>query len=659
MQPGMPRVSKALLVGALIALVASNVGAQRRLRFVVPPAQGGGGDASNPINTMRRIDWSVAGRQVATPATGLSTCYTDTTTLDSIATINTKIQECGDAGGGYVILQAGSYTFADNIHLNRTNVVVKGQGADATLITFTGGGGNDCGGLPAGVCINGGSFLPDPAEGTADNERSWTPDASPKGDTTLVCATNCTGLSVGSLMYINQQIDVGDGGGSTTDTWPEVWFCHRASYCTIGGEAPTIREQHQMVRVTNVAGTTVTFTPGLYLDNWRTARNPEIWYQTSSQPAHGMGVEDLSLTNAGGGGGASIFVQGAYDWYVYGVRSVNPGNMHIKCYMAMHGTVAFSYFYGWDGVGEAYGIDPYVGCDSNLFHNNILSHVGTPTNCENGSVGNVWAYNYAVYSFIASFPANDSGWGMGMNWTHNLGCDYQLYEGNQGMGLTCDNDHGSPNFTTAFRNMYEGWDVDFVQNNAAIHSKASCRFTNVVGNVLGHSGYHTTYQNIKGVNAEDFDACSFSVYAVGWGGNCDDGGPAISDNRAGESLFRWGNWDVVTSTGDTSDNNTDGIKWDSGEVPSGIAGKYANTVPADHNLPASLIWASEPAWSQGPWPICGPDVTGSQTAGANGYTGKGGHCYENPAKIAADAMGVAYANTSARTFNRATRFPGS
>ncbi len=54
------------------------------------------------------------------------------------------------------------------------------------------------------------------------------------------------------------------------------------------------------------------------------------------------------------------------------------------------------------------------------------------------------------------------------------------------------------------------------------------------------------------------------------------------------SLLRWGNWDVVTSSSDNGTNDQTGTRWNSSEVPSAMAGPYANPVPSSQTLPISM-----------------------------------------------------------------------
>lgn len=601
--------------------------------------------SDNPIASARRIDWaSYAGVSGGIPDRSAATvCYTDTGGLDTAATINAQIASC--PAGQVVVLQAGTYNLTADIVMGTTNVTLRGQGANSTFLDFSGSSAESCGGLGVGICLFSSNFIQDPAGGT-DFSRTWTPDSSPKGDTTITLSA-VTGLSVGSTLYLNQLIDTWDTGGSA-DLWPEVWHCHKTNTCSVMGGTSTDRDQHQLVTVTAINGNVVTFTPGLYLDNWRSGNSPQAWYNTGT-PAHGMGVEDLSVANGGGGGGGNFMFMGVYDAYLKGVRSVNPNNMHVKGYMAYRNTIAFSYFFGNSGVGENYGIDTYTS-DSWLILSNIIQKDTSHFNCELGGVGNAWAYNYTIND-----AALGGTWGMGSAWTHGVACDYTLYEGNDGYGIVADNYHGAGNFHTAYRNRWEGFEPSPVEaNRTPIKVQSFSRFMNMIGNVLGDNAFHTVYQKRMGVEAEDAANCELSIWSVGWGANCDNDGMA-GDANTWASMFRWGNCDIVTGTSDTSSNDTTACQFLSADVPSGISGKYVQTVPSSQSLPASLLFTSKPAWvpTARPWPLIGPDVTSGD------ITNVGGHANKIPARVAAEAMGIAYSDATAKAFDRATRFPGS
>lgn len=619
---------------------------------VTVSATGGGG--TNPIASTRIIDWTTAGYQGTSPL-GRVVCTTVGVGA-SAATVQAAYNAC--PAGQAVLLPSGTYNWTTGILMNRANVTIRGAGADLTRVIVAGDGTTaGCGGLGAGFCIysTNGNLFESPTY-----QRTWTSGFT-KG-TTQITVSSTANMAVGGLLYLNQLIDQGDSG-TLTDLYPEKWNCHRDGYCSApgsGGSATVDRDQAQMVRVTSIVNaTTVQFAPALFHDNWAAGRSPQVWYNDGVQNT-GTTIEDLSIETAGSASGGNVVIFGQYNVMLYGIRSVNPCNMHVKGFTAMQVTIRFSYFFGNDGCNgnqEGYGIDTYIS-SSWLVESNIIQNTSSSTICERG-VGTVWAYNYARYVWHpVNRPNND--WGLAAHWTHSVGCDYHLWEGNDSWGIVPDNYHGASSFHTGFRNRWEGWEAaPIASNRQPLKVQSFSRFTNWVGNVLGRSGFHMIYQWRYGFEAENFDNCELSIWNLGWGQNCDGNpGNPSGDIRTTQSMMRWGNWDVVTAgvanVNGTNDQN--GIRFIAAEVPSGIAGKYANPVPSSTTLPASFYLSSKPAWVpvSSPWPLIGPDVSGGDVPQT------GGHAYKIPARIAGEAIGITTTvDATLHTFNRATRFPGS
>jgi hypothetical protein len=192
---------------------------------------------------------------------------------------------------------------------------------------------------------------------------------------------------------------------------------------------------------------------------------------------------------------------------------------------------------------------------------------------------------------------------------HTKGETMELYEGNQGLGFQSDNIHGTHHFITMFRNHWFG-DIynnpTKTANTEVANFWAYSRFFNVVGNVLGRTGYYTNYEANLGGGAKD-------IFVLG----APDGSPIPADPRVKATLLRWGNYDTVTGTS----------RFNAAEVPSGLT-NYANPVPGNQVLPSSFYLSSRPLFfGNVPWPAVGPDVTGGDVAGF------AGHAFKNPARL--------------------------
>ena len=546
------------------------------------------------ISPNRSIDWSTAG-----VVGGIPSRTTICATFNPGATsteINSAIASC--AAGGVVKLNAGTYTIG-YLEIRRSDVTLRGAGPDQTFINFTGG--SACIGLWANLCIaNGGSPMAnDP--GTVAN---WTAGFA-KGTTTVTLSTT-SGLSTGMLLVLDQLNEARDTGN--------IWVCQSLA-CSdeagIFGRENGARAQMQFVTVTGISGNNVTFTPGLTMPNWRASQTPQAWW---INPRRNIGVEDLSMKHDGSGFfQAGTFIGNVTNVWMKNVRSLNTNEMHVWLYQSTHVTIRDSYFYGTlHAASQSYGVAETMDSD-NLIENNIFQHIAAPMLTGN-STGTVYAYNYALDDYYASSPV----WQQASSYFHHGGVSHILWEGNDGIGFTGDNVHGTQNFGTAFRNYWNGRDPEGgstggkTRQTSSVIMMAANRYMNIIGNVLGTLGYHTQYECAP-------DGCgnaNLSIFSIGWSGN--EGGTHArlpNDPLVKSTMYRWGNYDTVGGV----------ARFNPLEVPSGLS-LYAQPVPGTQTLPISLYLSARPLWfGTSPWPAIGPDVTGQ--------VGPGGHVGKIPARL--------------------------
>ncbi len=622
---------------------------------------------SGIIDPSRAIDWTGAGVTGGIPnRTTICATYNPGT---SASTINTAITNCSNAGGGVVYLNAGTYNLSAGLSL-KNNVTLRGAGADATLLVISGNAG--CG-YTAGICL-GPSTIPSP--GDEKNVCDWT--AGYARGTTSITLANCgsttpalgalTNLKVGSLITLDQVDEAADNG--------TIWNCAVMNVCgntTPGGgqrtNGPSVggisnRSQQQTVTVTAcgakttvgqscaASDTTLTIAPGLYMPNWRSGQAPQAWFGSSYLSS--AGLEDLSLDGSNVSAAYNIAVVGCVRCWVKGVRSMWAGRNHVLLAMTQHSEVRDNYFYqNRDHASQSYGVELFWAAADNLVENNIAQQItDSLPNCNGSCTGNVFAYNFGIDMVWVS-----SGWMQATFYQHAAGDSFNLLEGNFGTGFTADQVHGTHHFETAFRNRLTGWQstcggAACTMQTIPVHLYAGSRYFNIVGNVLGQTGYHTNYTCTGG--ATDPGTGNHSIYALGASGNeCKPYAslssycltPACTthgdyDPQVTSYLLRWGNWDTV--------NNT--VRWQSSEVPSGIS-PYGNAAPPSQTLPASFYRSAKPAWfGSVAWPPIGPDVSGGNIANT------GGHANMNPAMACYTNVmgGPADGGGSALTFNAAS-----
>lgn len=574
------------------------------------PATGNAQQWSGIVDPARAINWSKAG----VPG-GIPNRTTICTTLSPGATaaqISTAIKNC--PSGQVVFLNAGTYSLnAEIVATDKSGVTLRGAGANQTKLVFTKS--SNCWGQPADICFN--SSDVNYAEGPSNTA---TISAGATKGSTQVTLSSTANLKVGKQMIIDQQDDLSDGGliynceQSKSLSANQNPPCNDDSNATGGdsgaqrGDATAqVRGLQQLVVVTAISGNTVTFTPALYSPSWRASQNPGAWWANGGSFA--MGVENLSVdhTNSDAFLGTMFFnCQGCW---ATGIASINSDRDHFAVYWSGQATIANNYMYGTkNAVSQSYGVEIYGSSDT-LVQNNISQKVAAPYMINSDCEGCVFAYNFGINDYYAA----SSNWESQTIYMHSL-TQFILVEGNQGNGVYFDLFHGTHNFITAFRNRFDG---DEANNGSAVASHTNpfiiypySRYLNIIGNVLGTSGYHTGYIY---TTSPEGNAGDLAINVVGTGTEscCKSGDPLVQ-----KSLMLWGNYDTV--------NNA--VRFVSTEIPTAAAG-FPNPIPTSQALPASFFLAAKPNWwpSAKAWPPIGPDVSGGNIAGV------GGHAFSIPA----------------------------
>jgi hypothetical protein len=634
-------MSRARSLSFLFLLILSlpfSVHAQTPWTGIIPPT--------------RAVNWANAG-----VSGGIPTRTTICATLNpgsTTAQINSAIASC--PSGEVVLLTAGTYNLSAPVDFaGHSNVTLRGAGADQTKLVLSGT--DVCYvGFSAGVCVEAQiNSFPGALYGT--DYADWT--AFYAQGTTSITLSTTTGLSVGSIIILDQCDDgysgsgaaggtSGCGSGNATDSG-QVWNCFAVGTCSSvgggpGGAGRTNRSQQQQVLVTGISGSTVTISPGLYMSNWRSAQSPGAFWPSSNSPITADGVENLSIDMTSSTGNLTmstgVLLDLCYGCWVTGTRIVNTQRNHIWLYESSHDTISNNYIYGTqNSTDESYGVEHYIGSD-NLIVNNIAQHIVSPT-IQNGSdAGSVIAYNYSIDDFYST----SAGWFMAANWLHASGTAMDLFEGNQGQGFIADNRHGTHNLTTLFRNYEIGNQASCAgvacNNQLAPIDNHFSRYFNILGNVLGSAIYKNYSSYPTSTTQASGSSGNASIYVVGWSGdgNTYDSTAGLNDVPLGPaSQMLWGNYDTVNSA----------VRWNSAEVPSALSDTtgspsiYAVPVPASQSLPPSFFMSAQPSWWATPWgtptwPAIGPDVTGGNIAGI------GGHANNIPAALC-------YANTPVDT----------
>lgn len=581
------------------------------------------------LATNRKVAWTDAGATIIDRQT--TPCATINPYNGGPGTINTAIAGCTN---GVVKLAAGTFTLNDAIQIGHSNVTLRGAGPDQTKIVFTGA--EACGGLWSVVCIKtpNSPFPPD----SPRNRANWTAGFS-KGGVVITLST-VANLVVGQVIILDQLDD------ATPDINAPVNCANRLGSHTVwcSGEGAgnlsmdTQRLQNETHRVTAINGNNVTIEPGLAWPNWTISKTPQAWWGTD-KAISGIGIENLKIdatsettyTFVSSSGG--ILFNYVQDSWVKNIEIFKMSTSQIKLYESFKITIRDSYIHTSKTQGStAYGILWFYSSYC-LAENNILQDIVGSMLLH--GVGNVLGYNYTLDNTYnpdppAPFPPGNFQMQAGL-YLHNGGGAFNLIEGAWSNSFKADAIHGTSNFSTVFRAYLWGFELLKERHIVPIFVYAWNRYFNIVNNVLGTAGVQDVYST------------SFyekTIYRLGetpnncpWGGgftpDCtvNDIG-SFTDSRVASTMFRWGNWDTKTN----------GTKFDSAEVPSGL-GDYPQAEPGSHAMPNSFYKSGQPswwatAWGTPAWPPIGQDVTGGAESGVGGHVNAipAVLCYRNQSK---------------------------
>lgn len=523
-------------------------------------------------NADRIIDWSKAGvwyggvKGIPTypvsgggvDLTGLSSYggYTlDSTGVnDSTAAIQAAINACANYHAVY--LPAGTYRINGAIFWNAYSgnraVVLRGAGALSTEL-------KQYGTTTDTISIYGGST------GTSTSVSS----GYTKGSQSIVVAS-ASGFAVNDYVRLGESSTSGshdplmvEKDGATFDT-------------NIMGYESECKAQFN--QITSISGTTIGLKRPLYT-NYVAGCSPTL---AKVNMIVNSGVEDLKISQVSGGSStANIrFTLGAYCW-VKGVEGNYCNSNHVEFQACLGNEVRFSYFHHAFVYtsGRGYAVWLFDRCTDCLVEDNIMYYVRHCANTEYGGQGNVIAYNYAARIFGDSYPSDN--YLMESIHTHGGYPIMNLFEGNVTAHIVLDDALGGSLWNTVFRNWSQGYSLNYAgtgnmtTNLNCLEIQRCNRYVNVIGNVLGMSGF--SGYSYKG-------ALVSSKYVYRLGNDQSDG--SDPDTRCESTSMFHGNYDYPL----------DETVWTDG-LP--------------HDIPDSLYLSSKPSFfgSIG-WPPIGPDVSG-------------------------------------------------
>src|SRR5436309_10604479 len=248
---------------------------------------------SGILDASRAIDWSHAGIPGGIP--NRTTICASLDPGSTAAEIEAAIAAC--PADQVVFLTAGTFALSAGINM-KSDVTLRGAGANRTKLVFTGTTQCDRGPPPYPVICIKGSFN---WAGGVENSADWTAGYA-KG-TTVITLSNTANLRAGENFLILDQVDDATDSG-------DIYNCGVANGCVSQGSdgmrtAPGgYRNQRQVVKVTGIAGDQVTITPGLYMPNCRASQAPQAWCPTKVMRR--AGIENMTIQPVDGASGIDI-----------------------------------------------------------------------------------------------------------------------------------------------------------------------------------------------------------------------------------------------------------------------------------------------------------------------------------------------------------------
>ena len=441
--------------------------------------------ANDAFQSMRRDGLTGAIWQDAGVPGGVltnQTIYTNVPLLTTTADLETVMNNC--PSNQVIQLTNGVYNLTDasgRLELTKSGVIIRGRTdangnptttiSDVTVWLGSWGGSNPWPFDSLGASINVNSGL--------------TPGSV---SITLASAPN-SGFAVGDVFMIDQNDDASKVFNST------VSLVRR-----------TGRNYNFMAMITNITGNTIGFTPPLVGNYWASAQDPEAfgWSATAGSTYHSIGLENVIVTN-GTSSEAMIGIGRAYGCWLRNVK-VTGFNAHsravqfrscVNCEMRdsevskQLGTVDND-SYAHYMVGAS-----YCAVENNIFTNLALACPSV------NAVGCVWSYNVTFGPSVYSPPE----WNPEYFFPHGGHGFMNLFEGNWLFGPIFLDDvfFGNNSQNGIIRNRIAGWlngktsdckAFIFGVDNGGNHATNT-----VLGNIMGYTGFHTTYASLYSIDA--------------------------------------------------------------------------------------------------------------------------------------------------------------
>lgn len=370
---------------------------------------------------------------------------------DSGPAIRLAIAAC--ATGQVVWFPAGLYLIASSISVPvaKKNITFRGEGIGLSKLVIQGN-----------VTIGTGS----------NSDYQWLYPSSNnqitgglvQGATELTIASTAA-FSVGQLISLQIENEADDA----------QIMAGAAPNFSVAGFAQTRRPKHRVVSKT---ATTLTIEPPIYFP---VRAGLSVLVKAAQLQGEGVGWEDLEIdcalcTNAF----PFSFAQCVNCW-VYRVKVTTTANYHIGIDSCLHMEVRQCWLDGRRSGGTNGAALLYAASSAGLVEHTVLARNFPCVEVNFGSCGN---------AFVHSVFERQAGVSGGMiNSNHAPHNSHNIYEANISPNLQCDGYFGSASDDTVFRNWFHGAIADQSSTTFTFSLNRFTRNYNVLGNILGWSGY--------------------------------------------------------------------------------------------------------------------------------------------------------------------------
>lgn len=359
---------------------------------------------------------------------------------------------------------AGNYLFNESITM-RSNLVIRGEGADVTIFSFNQGGSGHS------IKFIGSSF------GTPVNLAN-----SAIKDENTIDVVDVLGFTSGDWIHLSQ-----DDTDLVTSSW---------GIGTVG----------QIMKIHSIQNNVLQMESEFRM-NYDLNRNPNI---RTFNPIKNAGIECIRFDrsdNTAPEQASIFFFNRAVNCWVKGVESVMTTFSHFEGRYCSNLSVSNSYFHDafeYGGGGRAYGVMLHFSTNECLVYHNTFEHLRHSMIVQAGANGNVFAYNRSIDPYWDAgifFPSNSAG-DMVLHGNYPFA---NLFEQNDGQNIVIDNSHGAngPN-NTFFRNRASLYGIFFSDNTSPDQNfigneipNMSAPYNLVNYNILG-SGHFIYGNNNKG-----------------------------------------------------------------------------------------------------------------------------------------------------------------